>query len=282
MHTVQEKGKFPSQPQQNPRGVHEIGEKNENFAKVDEVKAIITLRGDDRSKQDEIVNEEVKKKDKLLSPPFPKALQSRKVVNNATEIFEVLKQVKVNIPLLDMIKQVPPYAKFLKDLCTMKRGLNINKKAFLIEQCKSSFLFLYKQLGLGELKPTSITLSLADRSINIPRGMIEDVLVQVDKFYYPVDFIVLDTEPITREPNHVMQLTFGNMTLELNIFHLCKRHPNQDENEQEVFCLIDTLIEEHVEGMVKEEMEKKKLRKLMKLPPLIILCNGRQKKSLYL
>ncbi|RVW20686.1 hypothetical protein CK203_112153 [Vitis vinifera] len=43
---------------------------------------------------------------------------------------------------------------------------------------------VYKQLGLGELKPTSITLSLADRSMKIPRGMIEDVLVQVDKFYY--------------------------------------------------------------------------------------------------
>ena len=45
MHTVQENGKFPSQPQQNPKRVHEIGETSENFAKVDEVKAIITLRG---------------------------------------------------------------------------------------------------------------------------------------------------------------------------------------------------------------------------------------------
>ena len=45
MPMVQEKGKFLSQPQQNPRGVHEIREKNENSAKVDEVKAIITLRG---------------------------------------------------------------------------------------------------------------------------------------------------------------------------------------------------------------------------------------------
>ena len=43
-------------------------------------------------------------------------------------------QVKVNIPLLDMIKQVPTYAKFLKDLCTGKKGLNIDKKAFLTEQ----------------------------------------------------------------------------------------------------------------------------------------------------
>ena len=54
---------------------------------------------------------------------------------------------------------------------------------------------VYKQLGLGELKPTSITLSLANRSVKIPRCMIEDVLVQVDKFYYPVDFVVLDTDP---------------------------------------------------------------------------------------
>ena len=80
------------------------------------------MKEDDRSKEDEIVNEEVKKKDKLLSPPFPKALQLRKVVNNATMIFEVLKQVKVNIPLLDVIKQVLPNAKFFKDLCIRIEG----------------------------------------------------------------------------------------------------------------------------------------------------------------
>ena len=118
--------------------------------------------------------------------------------------------MKVNIPLLDMIKQVPTYAKFLKDLCTVKKGLGIEKKAFLTEQVsaiiqsKTPVKFkdpgcpiisvntggisvekalldlgasvnllpysMYKQLGLGELKPTSITLSLADRSIKIQRG----------------------------------------------------------------------------------------------------------------
>ena len=55
---------------------------------------------------------------------------------------------------------------------------------------------VYKQLGLRELKPTSITLSLADRSIKIPKGAVDDVLIQVDKFYYLVDFVVLDTEPV--------------------------------------------------------------------------------------
>ena len=126
----------------------------------------------------------------------------------------------VNIPLLDMIKHVPTYEKFLKDLCTVKKGLNVDKKAFLTEQvsaiikCKTPVKYkdpgcptisvniggtcmekalldlgasvnllpysMYKQLELGELKPTFITLSLADTSIKIPKGTVEDVLIQVD------------------------------------------------------------------------------------------------------
>ena len=78
-----------------------------------------------------------------LSPPFPQSLKTKKKAINQVEILEVLRQVKVNIPLLDMIKQVPTYAKFPKDLCTVKKGLNIDKKAFLTEhvsaiiQCKT-------------------------------------------------------------------------------------------------------------------------------------------------
>ena len=52
---------------------------------------------------------------------------------------------------------------------------------------------IFQSLNLGEFKPTSITLLLADRSVKVPRGIVKYVLVQVDKFIYPVDFIVLDT-----------------------------------------------------------------------------------------
>ena len=62
---------------------------------------------------------------------------------------------------------------------------------------------VYKQLGLGGLKPTTITLSLADRSVKIPKGIVEDVLVNVDKFHYPVDFIVLDIESVAMGANYV-------------------------------------------------------------------------------
>ena len=72
------------------------------------------------------------------SPHFPQALHGKKGIRNASEILEVLRQVKVNIPLLDMIKQVPTHAKFLKDLFTIKIGLNVNKKAFLTEQVSAT------------------------------------------------------------------------------------------------------------------------------------------------
>ena len=50
---------------------------------------------------------------------------------------------------------------------------------------------VYKKFELGELKPTNITFSLADRSIKKVRGLVEDVLVQVDTFYYHDNFLYL-------------------------------------------------------------------------------------------
>ena len=108
---------------------------------------------------------------------------------------------------------------------------------------------------MGELKPTSITLSLADRSIKIPKGTIEDVIIEVDRFYYPVDFVLIvpitlgrpflaTSNAIINFQNGVMQLTFGNMTLELNIFHLSKKHMQPVEDDYEEVCIINTILEE--------------------------------------
>ena len=305
----QERGRFPSQTLPNPKGIHEVG--SSNNPGMDEVKAIITLRSgkevdqpmpkpvEDSRQGEEMQSERILLEEDSMKyhipPPFPQALRGKKKATQQAGILEVLRQVKVNIPLLDLIKQVPAYAKFLKDLCTIKKGLGIEKKAFLTEHVsaiiQSKYPVKYKdpgsptipvniggncidkslldlgasvnimpysvyiQLGLGELKPTTITLSLADRSVKIPKGIVEDVLVKIDKFYYPVDFVVLDTEPMASEPNHVpiilgrpfmatanaiincrngiMQLTFGNMTLELNIFHL-NDNPNLLETENHI------------------------------------------------
>ena len=54
--------------------------------------------------------------------------------------------------------------------------------------------FAYLLLGLREIKLTSIVLQLADQSMR--RSRVEDVLIQIDKFYYPMDFRVLDTQSV--------------------------------------------------------------------------------------
>ncbi|RVX16112.1 Retrovirus-related Pol polyprotein from transposon 17.6 [Vitis vinifera] len=143
-----------------------------------------------------------------------------------------------------------PHVEEEEEAETKKREEIKGKKKYISEGKKDHDSTL---LGLGELKPTSITLSLADRSVKIPRGIIEDVLVQVDNFYYLVDFVVLDTDPFVKESNYLpiilgrpflatsnaiinyrnglMQLTFGNMTLALNIFYMSKKVITPEEEE---------------------------------------------------
>ncbi|XP_022866210.1 uncharacterized protein LOC111386013 [Olea europaea var. sylvestris] len=235
--------------------------------------------------------------------PFTQALKfTSKSVGQYSEILEHLKQVKINLPLLHMISQVPTYAKVLKDLCTVKRKHHVKKTTFLtkhvsavIEQkippkykdtsCPTVSCIIgnheisqalldlgasvnimpyniYLSLGLGEMKPTSVSLQLADRSTIKSRGVVEDVFVQVDKFYYSVDFLILDLKVdvnvnskisiILGRPffatanalincrNGLMKLSFGNMTLDINIFHIMKQ-PEEDDECHQTF-MIDALV----------------------------------------
>ena len=146
----------------------------------------------------------------------------------------MFKKLHINIPFAEALSQMPSYAKFLKDILSNKRKLEEHETVMLTEECSAislnklppklkdpgSFtipctlghsyfdkalcdlgasinlmpLSIFRKLGLGEVKTTTVSLQLADRSIRKPWGIIEDVLVKVDKFIYPVDFIVLDME----------------------------------------------------------------------------------------
>ncbi|XP_065627771.1 uncharacterized protein LOC112030337 [Quercus suber] len=302
-----ERGKLPSQTQPNPINQNlKIGSKD----KHEEVKAVTILRsGKEINKNSSLVTKKSKEtsvekeKDESKSlgfgefeqcpipPPFPQALKLPRKLDTISEILEHLHQVKINLPLLHVIKQVSTYAKVIKDLCTIKRKHHVKKIVFLTEQVSTVIqhktplkykdpgcptisctigdyimehalldlgasvnlipLSIYQKLGLGELKPTLVTLQLADRSIRESRGIVKDVLVKIEQFYYPVDFIVLDYQSILHPSVHTpiilgrhflatantlinckngrMQLTFGSMTLELNIFHVAKQ-PHEDDD----------------------------------------------------
>ncbi|RDY03367.1 hypothetical protein CR513_13062, partial [Mucuna pruriens] len=141
-------------------------------------------------------------------------------------------KVEINIPLLDPIKQVPKYAKFLKELCIHKRKkmkgsvevggivltLTRNKDfttgaQILPKKCQDlgifsipctidDITFANAMLDLGALinvMPTSIykSLNFANRSVVQPLGVFEDVLVQFNELIFPTDFYVLDIEDKT-------------------------------------------------------------------------------------
>ncbi|KAL5749711.1 hypothetical protein ACOSP7_024314 [Xanthoceras sorbifolium] len=140
----------------------------------------------------------------------------------AKQIYDVLSKVNVNLPLLDMIKKMPSYGKFFREINKRKRQYGaVLQQKFLpklkypgdfniditIENVKKERAMLdlgvninlmpysvYIQLGLNELKPTSMSMLLADRLTRYSRGIVEDILIQVDKLIIPVDFVVLDMD----------------------------------------------------------------------------------------
>ena len=170
----QERGKFPSQPLTNPQHhFHQYTNASTSNPPPnhEQAKAITTLRSgrelvrpsnpflshaqqqqeenleseekideiekEERKNEREEVREEVVLKNLTPVAPFPKRLVVKQKNHFHDEIYDMFKQVKVNIPLLDMIRQIPSHAKFLKDLCTVKRKLNVQKKVFLTEQVSS-------------------------------------------------------------------------------------------------------------------------------------------------
>ena len=340
----QEKGKLPSQPIQNPQGQNSVGVSGPSEGTFEHCKAVTTLRSgkvvdktiptkeqSQESQSESVRDDEVLDKPYVPRPnviegepkedkathippaPYPHRLRTPKKVNNHSEIYELFKQVKLNIPLVDVIKQIPSCAKFLKDLCMVKRKLGVNKEAFMTEQSTSLIrnnlppkykdpgsptisivvgnsklghalvdlgasvnllpYSVYVDLGLGELEQTNITLQLADRSVKVPRGIAKDVLVQVDKFYIPVDFVVLDTQPVVNQGTQfpvilgrpflatanaiihyrggLMTLSFGNITVNLNIFNVIKGMGDEDEVYE--VNMVDYVVQKYLDNVLHDD-----------------------------
>ncbi|XP_055961481.1 uncharacterized protein LOC130015412 [Mercurialis annua] len=166
--------------------------------------------------------------------PYPQRLKKKTTSNNFQHFLNAFKKIELNIPILQALAKIPSYAKFLKKLVSNKSKLEEYATVALTEECSAilqrklppklkdpgSFSIpciigdttiskclcdlgasvnimpasLYNRLGMKEMKPTTVSLQLADRSIKYPLGIVEDLFVQVGKFYFPADFLVLETE----------------------------------------------------------------------------------------
>ncbi|XP_039119867.1 uncharacterized protein LOC120256192 [Dioscorea cayenensis subsp. rotundata] len=166
--------------------------------------------------------------------PYPARLKQEKEDAQYKKFHNMFKQLHINIPLVEALAGMPKYAKFMKDLLTNKRKLEELETVALPKNCSAmiqkkitkkltdpgSFIIpcmigedmqekaladsgasinvmpykLFLKLGLVDLRPTRMTVQLADRSVRKPRGVVEDVLVKVDKLIIPMDFVILDVD----------------------------------------------------------------------------------------
>ncbi|XP_031113946.1 uncharacterized protein LOC116017489 [Ipomoea triloba] len=247
-------------------------------------------------------------------PPFPQALLETKKTKSNNDLYETFRECEGNNSLLDSIKKVPRYAKFLKELCTIKKKQNEGKteevkiqenvstviQNKLPEKCKDPGMFtipcmisgvklekamldlgasinvmpysVYTSLNLGPLNKTGVVIQLADGSTTYPRGVIEDLLVEVNNLVFPADFYVLDMENNNKIPHILLGRPFlktaktkidihsGMLTMEFNGEFVVKfdeiaSNENKDEKINKSFLstnLQEVVIEKICKPMVEQ------------------------------
>ncbi|XP_070013985.1 uncharacterized protein [Nicotiana sylvestris] len=136
--------------------------------------------------------------------PFPQRLAKYQKEEQYKKFFEMLKQIQVNIPLIEALKETcsavvtRPIAEKLSDPGSFTIPCTIGNFGFAKALCDLGAsinlmpLAIYKRLGIGRARPTSMLLQLADRTVKRPSGILDDVLIQVGKFVFPADFVILD------------------------------------------------------------------------------------------
>ncbi|CAA0841694.1 Unknown protein, partial [Striga hermonthica] len=230
--------------------------------------------------------------------PFPQRVAKKKIDEQYAKFREIFTKVQINIPLVDALQEMPKYAKFLKDMVSRKKKLKAYEKVNLMEECSAmiqkkmpfkrkdpgSFtlaciiggkrfgkvlcdlgasinlmpLSIFKRLEIGTIRPTTIALKMADRSLSYPKGIVEDVLVKVEGFIFPADFVVLDMEedkgvplilgrPFLATGEALIDVKNGELTLRVDeesiTFSIYQAMKNNNEDVEIKECKVIEVVE---------------------------------------
>ncbi|CAJ2656660.1 unnamed protein product [Trifolium pratense] len=250
--------------------------------------------------------------------PYPHKKKSKRKDIDFKKFMEMFNSLQVTIPFMEALEQMPVYAKFMKELLTKKRKPKEDETVLLTEECSAilqrklpqkkkdpgSFtipcsignlhvgralcdlgasinlmsLSMMKKIPGAIAKPTKMQLSLADRSITYPYGILQDVLVRVAEFVFPADFVILDMEenaevplllgrPFLATGRALIDVEMGDLMLRFNDekvnFNIFEGMRNQDEIPQ---CFKADVIEDESENS-KKEATKSISPDLKALPP---------------
>ncbi|XP_052290908.1 uncharacterized protein LOC107175740 [Citrus sinensis] len=205
-------GSLPSNTETNPKEqvnaiILQSGKQLEDLPK--EEKKVDEKQVEDTTKVSKATSSEIPQPKpaapiKAYAPPipFPQRLRKNNIDKQFLKFLDVFKKLHINIPFADALEQMPLYAKFIKEMLSNKRKLEEYEIVMLTEDCTA---ILQNKLSSKLKDPGSFNIPCTigntyfdkalcdlDRSIKYPRGIVEDVLVKVDKFIFSVDFIVLD------------------------------------------------------------------------------------------
>ncbi|GKA94620.1 reverse transcriptase domain-containing protein, partial [Tanacetum coccineum] len=219
------------------------------------------------------------------------------------KFLQMFKKLHFNISFAEALAQMPKYAKMLKDLLTNKEkllelantSLNENCSAVILKKLPEKLrdtgkflipcefhrlescmaladlgasinlmpLYVWKTLSLPELSTTRMKLELATQSIAIPDGIAEDVFVQVGKFTFPAEFVVVNYEVDPRVPfilgrpflrtahalvdvhGEKLTLRVGNKELVFNVESTSKHPQTRREESINQIDILDTTWEDH-------------------------------------
>ena len=185
--------------------------------------------GKDKGKKQEVEKQVVAQR-----LPYPHAPSKKDKERQYARFLELFKKLQIDIPFSEALEQMPVYAKFMKDILSKKRRINDEETIQIDANCSAIIqrtlpkkeqdpgrvtlpvaigtthvgkalldlgssinlmpLSVAKRVGDLCIKRTRMMLQLADKSFAKPLGMAEDVLVKVDKFIFPADFVVMDVE----------------------------------------------------------------------------------------
>ncbi|XP_048231208.1 uncharacterized protein LOC125370251 [Ricinus communis] len=250
------------------------------------------------------------------------------------KLLNVFKQLHINLPFVEAISQMSRYAKFLEEILSNKRKFEDLSFVTLKKECSAIFqnklpekkqdprsftipcgigdltisdaladlgasinvipYNLFAKLGLGETKHTRMSIQLADRSVKYPKGVVENVLVKVDKFIFSVDFVILDMDggssvplilgrPFLATSRAIIDICDGKLELRLQkmlvedplqvTLPMEDKHELSNENvlEQLAFLLANEPSKNTDKFIVIDRVGVQKLRSSIEEPPVLEL-----------
>ncbi|GJU83193.1 reverse transcriptase domain-containing protein [Tanacetum coccineum] len=214
--------------------------------------------------------------------PTPQPKPKEKMEAQYGKFIDMIRAVRINVPLVDVLAGMPKYGKFLKELFHQNletpevSSFHVISKSFscdaLADHGASINLMpysLYANLSLKTLKPTKISVRLADKSFQYPVGIDENMLVKGGKFTFPIDFVILEMEEDSKVPlilgrpflytaDAIIQVKQKQLNLRVGTermtFHMDSMMKHSYSKDDTCFSIdvIDEILEEDFDALLDE------------------------------